>query len=43
MAIRAMRAERELEQQYIEREGKKYIDRMEAERQTKQREKESST
>ncbi|MGM8212065.1 sporulation YhaL family protein [Virgibacillus sp. W0430] len=32
MAFRAMRAERILEQQYIEREGKVYINRMEEER-----------
>ncbi|SFA81355.1 Sporulation protein YhaL [Lentibacillus halodurans] len=32
MAFRAMRAERRLEQQYIEQEGKVYIDRMEKER-----------
>lgn len=40
MALKAMRAERALEQQYIEREGKIYIDRMEAERENKQRQKE---
>lgn len=32
MAIRAMRAERVLEQQFIEREGKVYIERMKEER-----------
>ncbi|ASK60874.1 SigE-dependent sporulation protein [Virgibacillus phasianinus] len=37
MAYRAMRAERRLEQQFIEREGKVYIDRMEKERETKER------
>lgn len=36
MAFRAMRAERRLEQQYIEQEGKVYIDRMEKERKQKQ-------
>lgn len=36
MAFRAMRAERRLEQQYIEHEGKIYIERMEAERENKQ-------
>ncbi|QKY68507.1 sporulation YhaL family protein [Lentibacillus sp. CBA3610] len=36
MAFRAMRAERRIEQQYIEQEGKVYIDRMEKERQQKQ-------
>lgn len=40
MAFRAMRAERKLEQQYIEQEGKIYIDRIEAERRNKQGEKE---
>jgi len=40
MSYRAMRAERELEQQFIEREGKIYIDRIEAERESKQRQKE---
>ncbi|MDY0407812.1 sporulation YhaL family protein [Virgibacillus soli] len=35
MAFRAMRAERELEQQYIEREGKIFLERIEAERQKK--------
>lgn len=38
MAYRAIRAEKELEQQYIEREGKVYIERMEAERRSRQRE-----
>ncbi len=32
MAFRAMRAERELENHYIEREGQVYIERMEEER-----------
>jgi len=40
MSYRAMRAEKELEQQYIEREGKIYIDRMNAEKRNKQRQKE---
>ncbi|OZU87917.1 SigE-dependent sporulation protein [Virgibacillus indicus] len=40
MAFRAMQAERRLEQQFIEREGKVYIDRIEAERVLKQRGKE---
>lgn len=33
MAFRAMRAERKLEQQYIEQEGNKYMERIEQERQ----------
>ncbi|WP_425509040.1 sporulation YhaL family protein [Virgibacillus doumboii] len=33
MAFRAMRAERRLEQEFIEKEGKVYIERMEEERQ----------
>lgn len=37
MAFRAMRAEHELEQQYIEKEGKIYIDRMEEERQNRKK------
>ncbi|MEC5423701.1 sporulation YhaL family protein [Virgibacillus sp. C22-A2] len=36
MALRAMRAERLLEQQFIEREGRVYMDRLEAERELKQ-------
>ncbi|MFD2042777.1 sporulation YhaL family protein [Ornithinibacillus salinisoli] len=32
MAFRAMRAEKELEKQYIEREGKVYMERIEEER-----------
>lgn len=36
MAFRAMRAERRLEHQFIEREGKVFIDRMEKEKETKQ-------
>ncbi|SES69540.1 Sporulation protein YhaL [Oceanobacillus limi] len=32
MAFRAMRAEKELEKQYIEREGKVYMDRIEEDR-----------
>ena len=32
MAFRAMHAERKLEQQFIEKEGNTYIERMEAER-----------
>lgn len=43
MSFRAMRAEKELEQQYIEREGKVYIERMEAERKNKQRQKEQTS
>ena len=39
MAFRAMRAENELDQHFIEHEGKIYIDRMEAERLHKQGEK----
>lgn len=37
MAFRAMLAEKELEKQFIEREGKVYVERMEAERASKQR------
>ncbi|WP_010529862.1 sporulation YhaL family protein [Lentibacillus jeotgali] len=36
MAFRAMRAEQRLEQQYIEQEGRIYIDRIEEERRQKQ-------
>lgn len=36
MAFRAMRAERRLEQQFIEREGKVYMDRIEEKRDKKQ-------
>ena len=36
MAFRATRAEHRLEQQYIEQEGKIYIDRMEEERRQRQ-------
>lgn len=36
MAFRAMRAERELEQKFIENEGKVYIKRMEEERKVRQ-------
>lgn len=39
MAFRAMRAERKLEQQFIENEGKVYIERMEVERENKRSEK----
>ncbi|MDY0406250.1 sporulation YhaL family protein [Virgibacillus sp. 179-BFC.A HS] len=35
MAFRAMRAEKQLEQQFIEREGNIYIQRMEEEKQRK--------
>ena len=35
MAFRAMRAERKLDQHYIEHEGKVYIERMEEERMRK--------
>ncbi|MBM7601698.1 hypothetical protein JOC34_004126 [Virgibacillus halotolerans] len=35
MAFKAMSAERKVEQQYIEEEGKIYMDRIEAERQLK--------
>ncbi|MFC4559145.1 sporulation YhaL family protein [Virgibacillus kekensis] len=37
MAFRAMRAERQLEQQFIEREGRVYMDRLEEERRKKER------
>ncbi len=36
MAFRAMRAEKQLEHQFIEREGKIYMERMEEERKHKQ-------
>ncbi len=36
MAFRAIRAEKKLEHQFIEREGNVYIERMEAERRNKQ-------
>lgn len=35
MSFRAMRAERKLEQQYIESQGKIYMDRMKAEKEDK--------
>lgn len=41
MAFRAMRAEKKLEQQFIEKEGNVYLERIEAERKKRQREKES--
>ena len=40
MGFRAIRAEKQLEHQYIEHEGKRYIDRIEAAREHKQGEKE---
>lgn len=43
MAFRAMLAERELDQKYIEREGKVYMDRMEAERQFKESKRQRSS
>jgi len=39
MAFRAMRAEQKLEQQFIEEEGQRYIERMEEERESRQKEK----
>lgn len=39
MSFRAMRAERALEEQFIEDEGHKYIQRMEEERQQRKKEK----
>ncbi|MEI3612872.1 sporulation YhaL family protein [Pseudogracilibacillus sp. SO30301A] len=36
MALRAMRAERKLEQQFIEREGQIYMERLEKERARRQ-------
>lgn len=36
MAYRAIRAERRLEHQFIEREGKVFMDRLEKEKETKQ-------
>lgn len=36
MSFRAMRAERKLEQQFIEREGSVFIERMEEERKRRQ-------
>lgn len=36
MAYRAMRAERRLEEQFIEREGRVFMDRMEKEKETKE-------
>jgi len=36
MAFRAMRAERKLEQQFIEREGQIYMERLEKERARRQ-------
>lgn len=43
MAFRAMHAERKLEAQFIEREGKIYMDRMEAERQIKEGKRQQSS
>lgn len=40
MAFRAMKAEHELEQQYIEKEGKVYLERIEEERRKRGREQE---
>ncbi|PAV29303.1 SigE-dependent sporulation protein [Virgibacillus profundi] len=40
MAFRAMQAERRLEQQFIEREGRVYMDRIEADRELKEGSKE---
>ncbi|WP_430787833.1 sporulation YhaL family protein [Virgibacillus flavescens] len=37
MAYRAMRAERRLEEQFIEREGRVFMDRMEKEKETKEK------
>ncbi|WP_345739410.1 sporulation YhaL family protein [Virgibacillus salarius] len=37
MAFRAMHAEKKLEYQFIEKEGKVYMDRLRAERERKQR------
>ncbi|TMN23023.1 sporulation YhaL family protein [Lentibacillus cibarius] len=39
MAFRAMRAERKLENYYIEQEGQVYIDRIEQEREQRQKQK----
>lgn len=39
MAFRAMQAERKLEEQFAEREGKIYMDRIMAERENRQRQK----
>lgn len=39
MSFRAMKAEKQLEEQFIEHEGEKYIKRMEAEKQLRQNEK----
>lgn len=36
MAFRAIRAEQKLEQQFIEEEGNKYMERMEAERKNRE-------
>ncbi|WP_173917017.1 sporulation YhaL family protein [Halobacillus sp. Marseille-Q1614] len=37
MAFRAMKAERKIEQQFIEREGRVYISRMEEEKERRER------
>lgn len=42
MAFRAMRAEQKLEQQFIEEEGQKYIERMEAERKNRKKERQTA-
>lgn len=42
MSFRAMRAERELEQHYIEQEGKIYMQRMEEEREERIKQKEAA-
>ncbi|WP_101843408.1 sporulation YhaL family protein [Halobacillus sp. Marseille-P3879] len=39
MAYRAMRAEQKLEQQFIEKEGKVYLNRMEEEKQQREKQK----
>lgn len=43
MSYRAMRAEQELEQQYIEKEGEIYIQRIRKEREKRKRQKEQET
>ncbi|HLR81431.1 MAG TPA: sporulation YhaL family protein [Bacillota bacterium] len=42
MSYRAMRAEKELEQQFIEQEGKVYIERIKKERQDRQQQERTS-
>lgn len=43
MAFRAIRAEQKLEQQFIEKEGNKYMERIEAEKKMKEEERQRAS